>query len=806
MTITDKKAAMEAATALRLQLLANGYSPIPNRDKRTFFSGWPHVDLTEDEIRSWERRFRRDLATGLRIDAGLLPIDLDINDVDAVNAVIDAMETAVPRLGDDRVLMRRGKGYKVALFARTSEIFSRLHTRKWMRPGASPDDETACVEIFGGASSRQFGCFGPHTRLDNGEVTVSYRWEGASPAETPLAELPVFSKDECHAMINAAEHALEDLGWEPVKLSTSGENSEIRAFDLKPEMRFVIYDGRVLTRDELDEVARVEDHLRCSASWLEGPSAKRTDRCLVGIDNYGRLFVWESSSGVTHYGVEHAPSNRAIDVDRLREKLKEADEARRNKLVEGDDANHAAAKLLNLYAFCPNQQKAVVPIWARSMDDGMVLSSFRTLMLPHADELTGPRGGRQVINPVDIWSGHKKRVTVQGLRMRPDMPRPTYQDANGDVWVNTYSPPVHDATGGSADVGVRFLKHLAPNAEEHRYFSQWIAHKVRYPWIPGPALVFVARDFGTGRGTLAALLTEVIGREYVRTIPFAMVAGSTYQSQYNDWGASTLLAVVNETSDVQDGGRYQTKHNTYEHLKELVEPRAIERHFVSKSAHFKAMSFMSMILFTNNVDALPIPETDRRFAILSNGDRGTPEMWVEINAWMQDPANIAAFVDYLMTIDLSDYSPYVAPIMTEAKQLMIDASRSGLDEGLEVALRALQGDIFTPEQVVNAMRVAARTDSLTYPTPWKPAALAMVKRQCHRVGVKDGSNWKPQINGRRYPIYARTRQMAVAWRDENAHRVTIELAKNGQPDDDNGAGNIAPVDFRKLRKPNPSPS
>lgn len=785
MTNRDNRALLEEATALRLKLLENGYEPIPNRDKRTFFPGWPHIELTRDEILSWQRRFRRDLATGLRLANMQAVVDVDINDEKAADAVYGEMCEAVPRLTSVNVLERGGKGYKIAMFCRTAELFSRIHSRRWLPPGASGDAETACVEIFGGASHRQFGAFGPHTRLDNGDVTVEYEWNGYSPADVPLAELETFTKAEFFAMVNAAEAALRELGWEPVKLSEAGENDAIRVYDLVETMQFHLADGRVLSLSELREVARGEDHLRCSASWLEGPSAKRPDRCLIGVDAGGRLFIWESSTGVTHLEAERAPRRYDIDIDRIAEKLKELEERQRHKLVRGDDARVAATKLLGTYAFCPNQQKAVVPLWARSMDEGMVMSSFRTMMLPHADTETGPRGGTKTINPVDIWAGSERRKTVQGLRMRPDMPRPTYTDEAGE-WVNTYSPPVHDAEGGSAAVGVEFMSHLFPDESERRWFLQAFAHKVLYPWVPGPAIVMVARDFGTGRGTLAQLMTEVIGREYVRTIPFAMVSGSTYQSQYNDWGASTLVAFINEADKVEDGGRYKTRHNTYEHLKELVEPRPIEKHFVSKSTHFKAMSFTTYIIFTNNPDALPIPETDRRFAILSNGDRGSPELWAKVNAWMAVPANVGAFVEWLKTTDLSDYSPYVAPVMTAAKATMVELSKSDLEQGVALAIETLAGEAFTPEQIVNRMRKAATEYRLEYRDGWKQAAVRLVQKQFHRVGERDGNNWRPQIEGKRYAVYARSAAIAKKWTSVEAEFLRMEVLRNGDAFDNYG--------------------
>src|SRR5690606_37488122 len=139
------------------------------------------------------------------------------------------------------------------------------------------------------------------------------------------------------------------------------------------------------------------------------------------------------------------------------------------------------------------------------------ISKFRLEMLRNAAEEVGPRGGRRLINPVDVWLRHERLIVVDGLRMRPDQPRPTFED-NGRRYVNCYDPPLHLSEGGCAQAGVEFLEHLIPDDEERRWFTQWLAFKLRYPHIPGPAVVMVAhKTFGTGRGTLGVLLGKLFG-------------------------------------------------------------------------------------------------------------------------------------------------------------------------------------------------------------------------------------------------------------------------------------------------------
>lgn len=791
---------------LRLQLLANGYSLTRNHDKRTFQKGWPTTVVDAVEVARWARRFSRDRGTGIKVCDGLAVIDLDINDEVMVNRIADRVFEEVPILGDPAtpLLVRRGKGFKEAWFVATDETFSRIHSRAWLAPGTVADDGAHRVEIFGGGSPRQFGSFGPHTLSDDGEVLVSYSWVDQSPADVPLDALPVLTKKDFFAVADIVERELEAAGWSIVPRSTAGENEASRVFDLNDEMEFDTNTGEHLTLELLRALAASYPEgtppLRCAANFIEGPDAKRTDRCIVSLTASGHVAVWESASGVTHVEAAAKPKDYGPEINRIAERLKEIDIKRRNKVAASDGAAVAATKLLETYAFCPYQQLGIVPLYTESEEACMMMAAFRTAMLPNCDEEIGPRGGVTKINPVDIWASSERRITVRGLRMRPDQPRPVYEEGGGK-WVNTYAPPLLDAEGGSPDAGVAFLEYLLPNEDERTWFVQWLAHKLRRPWIPGPAVVMVARRQGTGRGTLGGILGRLFGAPYVSTIPFSIFAGKSYQSQYDDWGATSLVVLVSESNEKGSGSAYANKQDTYEHLKEKVEVEFCDRTYVVKGGKMlRAKHCTSYIIATNNPDALPIPAEDRRFGVLANGDpHPDPDFFVKIREWAADDANIAAFARWLGEVDLSDYSPFVAPLMTEAKQAMVDLGGSDIDRGYELAIAALVSQVYTSGQIVALMRAAEHEYDLEYPPQWQVVAKRIAVRQGYRVGVPKGTNWQPMVGGKRCAVYAVSSQVAAHWKSHPGLRD--EVLKNGEPGKEGPGSNVVSL-VARLKKPN----
>lgn len=295
-------------------------------------------------------------------------------------------------------------------------------------------------------------------------------------------------------------------------------------------------------------------------------------------------------------------------------------------------------------------------------------------------------------------------------------------------------------------------------------------------------MIMVAHKHGTGRGTLGELIAKLFGRRYVRNIPFKIFAGQTYQAQYTDWGASTLIAVVSESSEASQGSLYSAKRDTYEHLKEIVEPRAVERYFVTKGRpSFMALSFTSYLIATNNIDALPIPADDRRFAVLSNGEPREPGYWSTLNTWMENEANIAAFASWLLRIDITEYSPYAVPIRTATKASMTEASKSDLDHGLEEVIASLASDVFVPEQVLQGLAKVKECCGYDYPDRWHSIVKRLIASRWYRVGEPRGANWTPQIGGRRFAVFARSQEAARKWTIADAKLVRAEILKNGDP-------------------------
>lgn len=471
------------------------------------------------------------------------------------------------------------------------------------------------------------------------------------------------------------------------------------------------------------------------------------------------------------------------------------------QLSPDDALDITVMKMLATFGHCPwLPAMEVMKIDTEMLGDGMSKASFINYGAKFSREIVTPGGKPKRVNPAHLWLIDPRRINIRGQQMRPDMPQPLFEDA-GELYGNTYRRQVHVAEGGDPEGGIALLEQLLPDPTERRWFTQWLAHKWHNPEVPGPGVVLVARHFGTGRGTLVQLVRRLFGSRYVKQLDFKTFAGKTYQSQYNTWMAESLIVVVNESSD--DGGStYASKRDTYERLKELIEPRAELRHFVRHGMPpFTAFSFTSFLIATNHVDALPLPAGDRRIWVGSCGEPREAAFWEKINRWMEVPENIGAFARWLEAVDLSAYSPYDPPPPTAGKQLMTDMSTSVVDRLLEGALEQLPGEVLLPEQIITAMRSLGSDVQEELPHKWEAVARRQLQSRLYRVGEKDGPGWIVRIANRKHPTYARTAAAARKWGRPGAD-TRAEALRNGDPGDTAG---IAAA-LRKVRLtvvPNP---
>ena len=113
---------MQARTAFRLAMLANGFQPLLTDCKRPIERGWPKRIVDEAEVLSWDRSALA--STGMKLDGDLAVIDVDVSDASLVKTLAGALGTSFPVLFEHGLVRHTG-GAKEAWIARVDAPFRR---------------------------------------------------------------------------------------------------------------------------------------------------------------------------------------------------------------------------------------------------------------------------------------------------------------------------------------------------------------------------------------------------------------------------------------------------------------------------------------------------------------------------------------------------------------------------------------------------------------------------------------------------------------------------------------------------------
>ena len=738
-------------TTIRKRMLANGYSPVPNYDKRCFMPGRNEAVITEAMIDHWSGQVKH-LSTGVRVDWPMVAIDIDIDDVEAIEAVVNALPQDLWDKVKHAPVRRSSSRTKEAWFVRLDEgeaPFARLTSASFYRADdpAGEDGTTHRIEVFGSESGQQMGVFGAHTRddIDVAVVLKDYVWDGPSLLDVAIWDLPTLTRAEVAVIADTATAVLTERGWKRKMRSKDGFSSPQTIYDLTDDTVFETHDHGDLSLDELIDAASESRGVRLSASF-HSPGSHNTSRCIASIGGDGVLRVIDFETANTHRLASDAP--KPLTQGAL-ERLQELSAASGSVFAAGgaggagasaaaptaaqdvpvgvamaDEMEAVVEALLHDVAFWPAAQRAVTPIDG-GPDRAMSMGNFKLLMQPWAVEVRGPRGGAQQINPASLWAADPRRVVVGGYRFRPDLSGQRLVTEDGMQYINTYRPLPDNAVDGvtqsaAAAAFEALLSHLVPDQGERDWFRMWLASKVQRPQAANCGVLMIADQQGTGRGTLFDMMRVAVGRPYYRSITSIELLGSGGQGAYTGWAAQSLLVTVEEVMAGADSGSTMgwKRREAYERIKQLVDPRQRAMEIREKGIpNYTQEVFFSLLMATNHMDALPLDRNDRRIAVIIQPDvrfEDMPRLKALVDPWRKEGSFSDAFGyglrQHLMTVAVDFAALRIAPELNGGREVMREANEGDLEDILRTVLHRVPGDFMLNRDLKRRMQNAVTAE------------------------------------------------------------------------------------------------
>ena len=255
-------------------------------------------------------------------------------------------------------------------------------------------------------------------------------------------------------------------------------------------------------------------------------------------------------------------------------------------------------------------------------------------------------------------------------------------DPNGDdkhIKLNTWRGWPMTPKKGICDKILDLLCHLCSREGDRidlvDWVLRWMAYPLQYPGAKMQSAIILHGEQGTGKSTIFKLLAEIYGFDHPFRNYAVVLDQKALQAKYNsDWD-SKLYVLAEEVVNSSD--KWELKNE----LKELVTGNRIRIEKKFLDAYYQE-NRCNIVFLSNEDQPLPLENKDRRHLVIYTPPALELNQYADIRDEIEN-GGAEAFYHYLMSIDLGDFKPWSKPPMTEAKQALIDASRSSETEFFE---------------------------------------------------------------------------------------------------------------------------
>lgn len=193
------------------------------------------------------------------------------------------------------------------------------------------------------------------------------------------------------------------------------------------------------------------------------------------------------------------------------------------------------------------------------------------------------------------------------------------------------------------------------NEVKFHYTLRWLAHLVRKPCTKMKVALVLQAVEGAGKGIIVEKFKEIFGRHF-KSLGMESITG-----QFNGQLLDCLLLFLDESL-------YSGDKAVVGKLKRLIteSTHQINEKFVR---NITVENQLNMIVATNNMWAVPVERTDRRYFILDCSDAHASGS-VEDAAYFDRLAAVSSrtLLKLLFSIDISNFNPTIMP-MTQAKRI-----------------------------------------------------------------------------------------------------------------------------------------
>ena len=253
--------------------------------------------------------------------------------------------------------------------------------------------------------------------------------------------------------------------------------------------------------------------------------------------------------------------------------------------------------------------------------------------------------GGEVRKPLGhLWLTHPERRTYERISLIPrgDVPPDTY---------NLWRGFGVEAAVGSWDAIRYHLLNVICSGDEtiYRWLLRWIARCVQHPELRAEVAVVLRGLRGVGKGALATMLLKLFGNHGLAISNSRHLVGN-----FNSHLVDVLLLFLDEAFWAGDKAGEGTLKALITEPHMVIEPKGINA--------FPVPNRLKIIMASNSDWVVPATADERRYFVLdvSEAHRGDAAYFKGLFAAIEGD-ELPAFLDYLLTMALSDFDHRHAP-------------------------------------------------------------------------------------------------------------------------------------------------
>lgn len=340
---------------------------------------------------------------------------------------------------------------------------------------------------------------------------------------------------------------------------------------------------------------------------------------------------------------------------------------------------------------------------------------------------------------VRMWKASPDRKTIDedDLVFDPTMTCPEHA-------INLFDGfAVKPVDGGdkSCEVMTELLRHLCSRCDAETVSTDevihwvlcWLALPLQRPGAkPRSALVFHGPQ-GTGKNLFFDVVREMYGKYGV------MVGQTEIEEKYNGWLSAKLLVIGNEVVSRQE--LYHNKNR----LKWVITEDRIPIRTMHTDTRWES-NHANVIFLSNEKQPLVLEIGDRRYLVVYTPVPEEKDLYARVRAFLAD-GGAAKFMHYLMTYPLDGFHEHTKPLMTEAKQDLIELSMKPEERFMNEWFNGylhLPMQVCSTEQLYKAFRRWCDNSGEKWPPPQASFTTAVKRWAIERIERDE--------NGRHLPV------------------------------------------------------